>query len=314
MMEDNNQLDGEEDVFVYMGGEQEVPHDVIRAKIDESIDTILAEAFAECEQLTEVEGHNQLKKIEHSAFNECTSLRRLMKMTGVKEIEGYAFCGCSTLSDLELDNLEIVGYRAFGHCRSLRSINMPFVRRVDTGAFWWCTALTEAVFGEGMEGIGGDAFLGCTTLSHIAIPLKDNLIIGDGTFNWCTNLSSVDVIGGGIHKTISSLHMESWKSDMYVEIDVINQTLPDIPPLHHVKTQAIQQWIRSVLARMEHYKVEHRMLVKEAMALLELALWKAKLADNVPNIDAETVCREEHRVTCGASIVIKNVLPFLALK
>ena len=24
--------------------------------------------------------------------------------------------------------------------------------------------------------------------------------------------------------------------------------------------------------------------------------------------------REEHRVTCGASIVIKNVLPFLALE
>jgi hypothetical protein len=65
--------------------------------------------------------------------------------------------------------------------------------------------------------------------------------------------------------------------------------------------------------------------VKEAMTLLELALWKAKLLNETDGkkcnvdimtkkvIDAETA-RKEHRVTCGASIVIKNVLPFLALK
>jgi hypothetical protein len=52
------------------------------------------------------------------------------------------------------------------------------------------------------------------------------------------------------------------------------------------------------------------------MTLLELALWKAKLEENESNnIDAESVevVRKELRVICGASIVIKNVLPFLAL-
>jgi hypothetical protein len=68
------------------------------------------------------------------------------------------------------------------------------------------------------------------------------------------------------------------------------------------------------------------MLVKEAMMLLELALWKAKLVNEAGEkkcndndvtkkvkIDAETA-RKEHQITCGANIVIKNVLPFLALK
>jgi hypothetical protein len=77
---------------------------------------------------------------------------------------------------------------------------------------------------------------------------------------------------------------------------------------------------------MEHYKSEHKILLKEAMTLLELALWKAKLlnegeekkckvnvATKKVKIDAEAA-RKEHRVTCGASIVIKNVLTFLALK
>ena len=61
---------------------------------------------------------------------------------------------------------------------------------------------------------------------------------------------------------------------------------------------------------MEHYKVEHRILVKEAMMLLELALWKSKLDEKFgSSIDAESVevVRKEHRVTCGANIVIKNV-------
>ncbi len=62
------------------------------------------------------------------------------------------------------------------------------------------------------------------------------------------------------------------------------------------------------------------------MTLLELALWKAKLLNEADekkcNVDEVTKkakidaipARKEYRVTCGASIVIKNVLPFLALK
>ena len=62
------------------------------------------------------------------------------------------------------------------------------------------------------------------------------------------------------------------------------------------------------------------------MTLLELALWKAKLLNETDekkcNVDEVTknanidskAARKEHRVTCGASVVIKNVLPFLALK
>jgi len=77
---------------------------------------------------------------------------------------------------------------------------------------------------------------------------------------------------------------------------------------------------------MEHYRTEHQTLLKEAMMLLELALWKTKLLNEAgekkcnvdevrkkARIDTEAA-RKEHRVSCGASIVIKNVLPFLALK
>jgi hypothetical protein len=67
------------------------------------------------------------------------------------------------------------------------------------------------------------------------------------------------------------------------------------------------------------------MLLKEAMTLLELALWKANLHDEAAN-DADAQegvrvtsgqrkrARKDRCITSGASIVIKNVLPFLALE
>ncbi len=332
MMADNqlfNDIDvggGGDDVFVYIGGEQQVPRDVKRVRIAENVITIPLDAFRDCQQLIEVEGHDRLRKIEPCAFNNCPSLRSLTKMTGLKEIEEGAFNGCSALSELEFDKLEIVGHRAFAWCTSLRSINMPSIRRVGINAFVsfaLTSALTGVVFGRDLERIEAYAFHDCTALRRIAIPLKDNLVIYYNAFACCEKLSRVDILDGGIHKTISSLHMESWRNEMLEEIDRINQTLPNI---RIEKAGAIKKWITRVFGRVEHYKGEHKALLKEAMTLLELALWKAKLLNEASEkkcsvgvvvkkarVDAEAT-RKEHRVTCGASIVIKNVLPFLALK
>jgi hypothetical protein len=321
----DNQLvaDGnnDDDIFVYTGGR--VPRDVKRAKIDESIDTIPREAFVDCEELIEVKGHNKLKKIENAAFTNCSRLRRLTKMNGVTEIEHSVFDSCTALSDVEFDKLEIIGVVAFASCKSLRSINLPSLRRVEECTFYDCPSLTDAVFSEDLETIEELAFYDCDALRRIAIPLKNGLVF-DFAFQYCENLSRVDIVGAGIHKTISSLHMESWRNQMKEEIERINQTLPDTQSAE--KGAVINQWIESVLRRMEHYKEEHHVLVKEAMVLLELALWKAKLLDEEgrkceaeekmsqkAKIDVNSA-REEHRVTCGANIVITNVLPFLALE
>ena len=244
-------------------------------------------------------------------------------MSGVIEIEENAFRRCSALSDIDFDKLEIIGEGAFSRCESLRSINLPSIRRVCYGAFMRCRALTDAVFGKDLERIENNVFYGCA-LRRIVFPLKGYLFFGHNAFGNCENLSRVNTLVGGIHKTISSFHMESWRVEMEGEIDSINQTLPNI---RIEKTTAIRQWITSILGRMEHYRIEHQMLLKEAMTLLELALWKAKLLNEAEekkckvdevtkkkaNIGTEAA-RREHRFTCGASIVIKNVLPFLALK
>ena len=316
--------DDSDNIFVYVGREQEVPRDVKRVRIAENVDTILARAFRDCHQLIEVVGHNKVKKIEYMAFNECYSLRSVTNMTGLIEIEQWAFSACRSLSELEFDKLEIIGNCAFVECNSLRSINLPSIRRVGS-AFNGCDGLTDVMFGKDLYGIEGYAFYECTALRSISIPLKHNLIIGNNAFFNCSNLSRVDILDGKIHRTISFLHMESWRDGMHEEIDRIDQTLPNTGA--YEKAGAIRTWIARVLERMEHYKSEHQTLLKEAMTLLELALWKANLRDNDANDTAASQeggtrmtrgqrkrKRKDRCITSGASIVIKNVLPFLALE
>ncbi len=78
----------------------------------------------------------------------------------------------------------------------------------------------------------------------------------------------------------------------------------------------------SVILKLNDYAFEHYLLLKEATTLLELALWKANLDENEGG-EREGVrttrgsrkrARKEISVTSGASIVIKNVLPFLQME
>ncbi len=141
-------------------------------------------------------------------------------------------------------------------------------------------------------------------------------------FDGCDNLSQVDLVGGiQIHKTIDSLLLESWRNEMKNEIDRINRDLPYTPA--DEKTFEIQQWMERVLERIEYYKSKHSALLKETTTLLELDLWKANLDDNVGYASASGVrvtrgqrkrARKDRCITSGASIVIKNVLPFLELE
>jgi hypothetical protein len=308
------------DIFVYMGGEQDVPFDVTHVRIDRSVKIIPARAFFGRRRLVSIKTHDGIEIIETSAFQGCRSLRGI-KLPGVREVAHTAFMDCTALSDVEFgDKLETIGRFAF-HGTSLRTITMPSVRTIELAAFRDCKQLTDVEL-PAVERIGECAFCDCPRLQRIAIPSKDSMfhlaaIYRRCTqFNQCKNLTNVDLVGG-IHKTISSLSLEGWRDEMNQELGRINQVLPNTPA--HEKTDAIQQWIESVINRMEHYKAEHYALLKEDMTQLELALWKAKLNENEDDsmerraMIATGSARNERRITSGASIVINNVLPFLQL-
>mmetsp|Transcript_23573 Transcript_23573/g.38407 ORF Transcript_23573/g.38407 Transcript_23573/m.38407 type:complete len:325 (-) Transcript_23573:1947-2921(-) len=317
-------------IFVYMGGNQVVPRGVTHAIIHPSVKIVPRRAFSYRRQLVSVIFHDDVEIIEDDAFSGCVSLRGI-KLLGVREIREGAFDTCIALSDVEFgDMLETVGDHAFRDCFSLRSIKMPSVRSVQDFAFGYCRQLNDVEFGKELERIECCSFYNCPSLQRIAVPLKDNLFPLSANehryhqFDECDNLTRVDIVGiEGIHNTISSLLLESWRDEMNEEIYHINRELPNTQT--NEKTNAIRLWIRSVIDRMEHYKAEHNRLLKEHMVQLELAIWKVKLdqkGDNKSTLQVHSTervkidegnAREEKRIMSGADIIIKNVIPFLKM-
>jgi hypothetical protein len=314
----------DDDVFVYMGGL--VPHHlrgtITHVRVHESVKIITARAFQYCTYLVSIEIHNGVEIIEAQAFYNCESLMEI-KLSGVSVIEEYAFTHCTALADVEFgDKLETIGRSAFLACKPLRNIKTPKVRNIGEFAFARIQ-LMEAELSEDLETLGGNAFAG-TPLRNIKIPLKHNLLQNNFVFSECDHISQVDLVGG-IHQTVSSLLLDSWRNEMSDEIDRINRDLPNTSVSN--KTTSINSWMVRVLERIDHFKSEHSALLKEFTTLLELALWKAKLDDESQDersvgsdqpakkakIDMKAA-RQEQRITSGANIVIKNVLPFLKLE
>lgn len=219
--------------------------------------------------------------------------------------------------------LETIGRSAFQDCIALQYLIVPSVRTIQKCALNDCLSLVE-MYLPNVESIGMFVFKDCPKLKRIAIPLKADLIPPHNPSDWLRlfnnshELSTV-VLVGGVHDTVSSLFLESWKSDLREEIGRINVVLPDTPT--DDKTDVISLWLQSVTDRVEYYKGEHGRLLKEAATLLELAVWKAKLdqemggdgGDDGDDVEGAEELRIETRITSGADIIVKNVFPFLRL-
>ena len=316
------------DIFIYRGGR--APQHITHARIDKSINEIENDAFKYCERLLTVVTHDGIRKVGKEAFCGCRSLRRINLKSAV-EIEEDAFFGCENLKSVKIgDKLEIIGRNVFNGTSkkhlTLEHLKLPSIITIGRSGFFGCVSLIDIEVSERLQTIGPSAFWKCERLQRIAVPLKRNLFefdyIGEtyDQFEGCEQLTTIDIVGG-VHKTIASLHMDNWRTEMIAEINRINQVLPNTPA--DDKTEEIRQWMDSLLDKMDHYKSEHFRYVKEGITLLELALWKAKLGEKEEyaaegkrkkaKVDPERA-RKERRITCGADMVIKNVLPFLKLE
>ena len=324
----DHQVEGEK-IYIYRGGR--APQHITHAIIDKSIKKVDNYAFKDNRDLHTVETHDGLEEIGRYAFSGCVSLAHL-DIRSVRFLLSYSLCG-TDLTEIDGDNLEIIEDNVFTSCEKLKRISLPKVKIIE-----WCAfesnALTDLVLPEVAELVHMNAVCDNVDLRRICIPLKPDLFVEDpeelngddvGSFNGCENLVAVELIGG-IHETVSSLHMKGWRDLMARKINRINRIIPSVPSSQ--KTNVIRWWLQSVHSRFEHYKAEHIKILKEATVLLELALWTAKLDDDESvgddgfleapakkvKIDAAGRTRNEQRITSGADIVIKNVLPFLALK
>ena len=109
----------DDEIFVYMGGNQQVPDGIIRAQIQKSSKQSRGgrRAFQNRFQLIYVKFHDEIDIIEEETFYCCRSLKGSIKLLGVKIIEAAAFYDCQGLTDVEFgDKLETIEEFAFNGC------------------------------------------------------------------------------------------------------------------------------------------------------------------------------------------------------
>ena len=168
--------------YVYRGEVGEIiSREATHITVDKDCTIILSNAFREHPNIFEVIFHEGVEKIERQAFAHCFSMRRVI-MPGVKIVREGAFYGCPALEDVECGMLEIIKDGAFHGRKSLRGISLPSARIFESHAFLHCRELVDVKFGNKLERIDREAFLNCTSLERITLPLKDSLMTARNIF------------------------------------------------------------------------------------------------------------------------------------
>ncbi|MBQ3253849.1 MAG: S8 family serine peptidase, partial [Acholeplasmatales bacterium] len=114
-------------------------------------------------------------EVQRYAFYNCPNLKKVTFLGRQKDekylttgiIRDHAFYGCTSLTDINLENVEVIGQRGFYGCTSLETIDLSKI-----------------------YALGEQAFANCTSLSYVDITTLRN--VGRNVFANCTNLTSFD--------------------------------------------------------------------------------------------------------------------------
>jgi len=163
-------------------------------------DSIPANAFSCCYNLTSVTIPNSVTNIGERAFYNCSALTSVNIPNNVTNIGSSAFSGCASLTSITISNsVENIGAYAFSNT-GLTSVTIPNkITTINRGVFSNCKSLTSVTIPNGVTDIGdydtssysNGVFYECTSLTSITIPNRVTYI-GYSAFYNCTGLTSIN--------------------------------------------------------------------------------------------------------------------------
>ena len=222
--------------------------------ITDSVTSIGAYAFLDCNNLTSITIPNKVNTIEHQAFQGCSSLTSVTFGISVTSIGFLAFCGCSSLFSIMIPkSVTSIGPSAFFGCSGLTAITIPnSVTSIGSNAFEGCNALTSPVYNamlfaympttfsgsynipDGIKEICGGAFADCRSLTSIMIP-KSVTSIGRSAFSGCSGLTAITIpnsvtsIGSNAFEGCSSLTAPIYNDTLFAYMPTTFSGLYNIP-------------------------------------------------------------------------------------
>lgn len=156
-----------------------------RVKLYNNLISIGFGAFAQCENIEQMDIPDSVTKIDAFAFQSCSGLKRINLGTGLVSLGGSTFDGCENLTEVTLpEGLRSIGMLAFAYCKRLKNITLPMgLTTIRYGTFEYCFALEEIDIPQGVTAIESLAFKNCTALKQISIPEGIQSIAQDAFLN-----------------------------------------------------------------------------------------------------------------------------------
>jgi hypothetical protein len=159
-------------------------NNLIDIELPESVKSIEDDAFYSCKGLKKVGFSGSLKKIGYGAFSYCDSLTSLEFPNSLDTVVGWAFQGCLNLKNIIIpSSVKYIGMYAFSMCDKLDSIKWPdSATKMYSYTFWQSHGLSNIILPETLTEIEDGAFYGCTGLRKISIAAKTPPIAFSETF------------------------------------------------------------------------------------------------------------------------------------
>lgn len=148
---------------------------VQKVEINSGLESIGANAFADCPELNTVTVPATVKSIGRNAFGNSPKLDTVAIAEGsvLSTIGDEAFNDCTSLENISLPpSLTSIGSKAFMDCTGLKGITVPNnVTFIGSQAFSNCTRLAFARLSTALSTFGNEAFTNCTSLTEIVVPV-----------------------------------------------------------------------------------------------------------------------------------------------
>ena len=140
-------------------------------KFPASIESIGANAFGECENITKVEIADLPKWCAIEFGDESSNP---LSTTGILYVEGVV------ASAVELIEVEKISAYAFTNCVSITSLTADeALQSVGDNAFRNCSKLASATLGSGVQSIGKQAFMNCGALISVTCNATEPPVLGN---------------------------------------------------------------------------------------------------------------------------------------
>ena len=157
----------------------------------------------------------EIKVVPKGEFKNCMGLKKIVLPATVTTIDANAFENCSSLTTLgigaandnvvDLSKVTTVGTTAFGNCSAIKTI--------EFGKYSTRSTKLE---------LKGQAFVNCTSLQKVEIPIQDALKMGTGAFENCSGLMEVGLeeglqyIGNSVFKGVGADTADGDAAKFYV--------------------------------------------------------------------------------------------------